>query len=78
VTEVLIKQVQEKMKWYTQQFKGTVVERFRSQRLATDVHQEWRFDNCKCCQITVRNANKPMLLRYNISDRHESSSEKLQ
>jgi len=41
-------------------------------------HWEWRFNYCKCSQITVRNANKSMLPRYSNSDRHKNSSAKLQ
>jgi len=50
-----------------------VVERFRSQSLAAEEHWEWRVNYCKCCQITVRNANNSMLLRYNNSDKHKNS-----
>jgi len=32
------------------------------------------FSYCTCCQISLRNANKSMLLRYSNSDRHKSSS----
>jgi len=62
-----------KIKWYTHNFQGKVVERSRAQRLAADEHWQWKFDHCKCCQITVRNANNSMLLRYNNSDKHKSS-----
>jgi len=63
----------EKMKWYTQQLLGRLVERSRSQRLAEDGHWEWRLNYCNFCQITARNANKFMLLRYNNIDRHKGS-----
>jgi len=50
-----------------------MVERFRAQSLAADEHWQWRFDYCKCCRITVRNANNSMLLRDNHSDKHKIS-----
>jgi len=70
-TEILMKQAQRKrlsgihsnFKWYTQH---------KSQKLATEGHREWRINYCKYCQITVRNANKFMSLRYNNSDRPNS------
>jgi len=49
-----------------------MVERSRAQWLAADDHWQWRGDYCKCFQITLRNANNSMLLRYN-SDEHKSS-----
>jgi len=61
------------MKWYTQQLWGRVVERSRPQRLPAEVHWKWWFKYGKYCQITVRNANKSMLLGYNNSDRHKNS-----
>jgi len=54
-----------------------VVEKYKSQRLATEGHRERRINYCKFCQITVWNENKSMLLRYHNSNRHKSSSEKL-
>jgi len=67
------------IKWYTQQVYGSMVERSRSQSLAMEAqYTETKFNICKCCQITVRNANNPMLLRYNNSDKHKSSLAKLQ
>jgi len=50
-----------------------MVERSIAQRLAPDKHWHWRFDYCKCCQITIRNANNSMLLRYDNSNKHKSS-----
>jgi len=70
--------LEKKIKWYTQHFQGRVVQRYRYQRLAIDGHWEWRFNYIKCCQVTARNANKSLLLRYNNSGRHKSSLEKLQ
>jgi len=55
-----------------------VVERSRSQRLAAEKQWEWRFNYCKCCQITVRNANNFMLLWYNNSNKHTNSQARLQ
>jgi len=55
-----------------------VFERSRSQTLATEGHWERRFNYCKFFQITARNSNKSILLRYNNSDRHKSSLAKQQ
>jgi len=55
-----------------------VVERSRSQRLAAEEHWEWRFNYCKCFQITVRNANNSMLLLYDNSDKNKNSWARLQ
>jgi len=63
----------------TQQFQGRVVERSRSQRFAAEEH--WNEDlltYSKCCQITVRNANNLILLRYSNFDKHKYSWTRLQ
>jgi len=48
----------QKITWYTQHFYGRVVERSRSQRLATEGHWNGDLIIVKCCQITVRNTKK--------------------
>jgi len=50
-----------------------MVERSRAQRLTADEHWQWIFNYCQCGQITVRNANNSLLLRYSNSDKHKSS-----
>jgi len=72
-----MKRVHKKIKWYTQQFSGRMVENFGYPRLATEEHWD-RFNYCKCCQIIVRNTNKSMLLWCNNSKKHQSSLAKVQ
>jgi len=49
------------------------------QTLPTEGHWQWRFNYCKCCQNTFRNANiKWMSLRLYNSETHKRSIAKLQ
>jgi len=61
VAEILLKQGQrKKLSGTHSHFK---VERYRSQMVAAEEHWVWRFNYCKCWQITARNANNYMLYR---------------
>ena len=59
---------QKKIKWYTQVFN---VKWLTDTRLKDWLQQDGdnkNYSYCKCCKITLKNANKSMLLRHNRND----------
>ena len=64
-----------KIKWYTQQF--------NAQWLKDPAFKDWLEQDiddsshsyCKCCKVTLKNANKSMLLRHKDTERHKRNYE---
>ena len=64
-----------KIKWYTQQF--------NAQWLKDPAFKDWLEQDiddsshsyCKCCKVTLKNANKSILLRHKDTERHKRNYE---
>ena len=64
---------QKKIKWYTQVFNVKWLTDTRLKDWLQQDRDNKDYSYCKCCKITLKNANKSMLLRHKESERHKRS-----